>query len=299
MDNTLQKDRIYELIIGDYKNNKGLLINNLQVTFDISKSSNNKHRTNSAAIEIYNLSEESLKILDTDYAAASFSVGYRLLGMKRLFGDQITNVTTRKSGADRITQIQMGDKYTELNHKVLSSLVPSGKTVKDVLEDIRKAIPGVSRGFYNGTNLSNPIIYGYPLTGSPRDMLDELSSKYNIDWQIDGNVLYSHNSDRALNENFSQAYVISKYTGLIDNVYRVSGDSRRSKKDVVKKQGVQFKVLLNPDLMAGSIIKIEDTLINGWYKIDSLRHSGGWRDSSWYTEVQASAIEKVDKTNGP
>lgn len=289
----IQKDRIYELVIGDSRNGKGLLINNLQITFDITKAANNKQRTNSAAIEIYNLSAESLKLLDADYPAAVFSVGWSQTGLKRLFADQVTNVTTRSSGTDRITQIQMGERYKEINHQVLSSLVAPGRTVKDVLEDIRKAIPGVSRGVFNGTNLDSPILYGYPLIGTPKDMLDELSAKYSIDWQIADGILYANNSDRAFSENFDQAYVISRYTGLIDNVYRVSGDKRRSKKDKVKKQGVQFKVLLNPELIAGSIIKIEDTLINGWYKIDSLRHYGGYRDTSWYTEVQASAIEKV------
>ena len=43
----LQRNRQYELIIGDYQNGDGLLINNLQVTFDISKSSDNKNKTNS------------------------------------------------------------------------------------------------------------------------------------------------------------------------------------------------------------------------------------------------------------
>lgn len=293
--NELQKDRIYELIIGNYKDGRGLLINNLQITFDITKAANNKQRTNSAAIEIYNLSTESLKLLDTDYPAAVFSVGWSQTGLKRVFADQVTNVTTRKSGTDRITQIQMGERYKEITHEMLSSIVPPGRTVKDVLDDIRKAIPGVSRGVYNGTNLDNQVLYGYPLIGSPKDMLDELSSKYSIDWQIDDGILYAHNSDRAFSENFKQAFVISRYTGLIDNVYRIAGDKRRSKKDKVKKQGVQFKVLLNPELIAGSIIKIEDTLINGWYKIDSLRHSGGYRDTAWYTEVQASALEKVSK----
>jgi hypothetical protein len=293
--NEQQKDRIYELIIGDYQNGRGLLINNLQVTFDITKAANNKQRTNSAAIEIYNLSTESLKLLDTDYPAAVFSVGWAQTGLKRLFADQVTNVTTRKSGTDRITQIQMGERYKEITHEMLSSIVPPGRTVKDVLEDIRKAIPGISRGVYNGTNLDNQVLYGYPLIGSPKDMLNELSSKYGLDWQIDDGILYANNSDRAFSENFNQAFVISRYTGLIDNVYRIAGDKRRSKKDVVKKQGVQFKVLLNPELIAGSIIKIEDTLINGWYKIDSLRHNGGYRDTPWYTEVQASALEKVSK----
>ena len=292
----LQKDRKYQLIVGDYKNGNGLLIENLQVTFDISKSSDNKNKTNSAAIEIYNLSDESLKILDTDYPAAVFSAGYSGIGIKQLFSGQVSLVTTRKSGTDRVTQLRLGTSYTELNHNVLSQLTSPGRTVKDVFEDIRKAIPGVSRGVYNGTNLNNQVLYGYPLMGTPKEMLNELSEKYQVDWQIDDEVLYAHDKDRANDENFQQAYVISKYTGLIDNAYRVTQKSDRSTKDEVKKQGVQWRMLLNPDIKAGSIVKLEDTLIQGWYRVDSLRHFGGFRDNDWFTEVQASAIEKVVKS---
>jgi hypothetical protein len=292
----LQKDRKYQLIVGDYKNGNGLLIENLQVTFDISKSSDNKNKTNSAAIEVYNLSDESLKILDTDYPAAVFSAGYSGIGIKQLFSGQVSLVTTRKSGTDRVTQLRLGTSYTELNHNLLSQLTSPGRTVKDVFEDIRKAIPGVSRGVYNGANLNNQVLYGYPLMGTPKEMLNELSEKYQVDWQIDDEVLYAHDKDRANDENFQQAYVISKYTGLIENAYRVTQKSDRSTKDEVKKQGVQWRMLLNPDIKAGSIVKLEDTLIQGWYRVDSLRHFGGFRDNDWFTEVQASAIEKVVKS---
>lgn len=287
-------NRQYELIIGDYQNGNGLLINNLQVSFDISKTSSNKNKTNSASIEVYNLSNESLKVLDTDYPVAVFSAGYvDTGGAKRIFSGQVTNISTRKSGTDRITQLQIGTAYTELNHEILSSLTAPGRTVQDVAEDIRKAIPGISRGVYNGTNLTNQIIYGYPLMGTPREMLDELSEKYALDWQVDEDVLYIHNKDRANTENFAEAYVVSKYTGLVDNAYRASGDKRRSKKDEVKKQSVQWKMMLTPDLFAGDIVRLEDTLIIGWYKVTDIRHYGGWRDTPWYTEVRATAIEKV------
>lgn len=291
----LQINRQYELKIGDARQGNGLLINNLQCTFDISKTSSNKDKTNSAAIEIYNLSDEHLKVLDTDYPTAYFSAGYVDIGMKLLFSGQVTDMTTRKSGTDRITQIVMGSAYTAINHDVMSQLVSPGKTVEDVAEEIRKAIPGVSRGVYNGTNLQSPIVYGYPLMGTPKDMLNELSNKYQVEWQIEDDILYVHDIARANRENFETAYVISKYTGLIDNAYRVTGDKRRSKKDKTKKQGIQMKVLLNPDIQAGDIIKLEDTFISGWFKVSDLRHYGGFRDTAWYTDIRATAIEKVTK----
>lgn len=297
MEQLLQKDRCYELIIGNSQTTDALSINNLQVTFDISKSTNNKNKTNSAAIEITNLSYDQIKILDTDYPAAVFEAGFLGTGgPKRLFSGQVTNVSTRKSGTDIVTQIQMGTGYTELNHEVLSSIVPPGRTVKDVAEELRKNLPGVSRGVYNGTNLNNEILYGYPLMGTPKEMLDELAQKYSLDWQVDHDTLYVHNNDRGNTENFQEAYVISQYTGLIETPYRVSGDRRRSKKDKVKKPGVQFKILLNPSIHAGDIIRLEDTLITGWFYVESLRHTGGWRSPGFYTEIKAVSIEKVNRS---
>lgn len=291
----LQRNRQYSLTVGDYKTGNGLLIQDLQVTFDISKSTNNKNRTNSATIEVYNLSEESLKVLDTDYPAAVFEAGYLDTGgPKRLFAGQVTNISTRKSGTDIVTSIAMGSGYTFLNHETLSDVVPPGNNVQDAIEKLRKAI-GADRGVYNGTNLNNEIIYGYPLSGTPKEMLDELAEKYQLDWQLDDGVLYVHDNDRAATEQFQLAYVISPFTGLIERPYRVSGDKRRSKKDKVKKPGVQLKILLNPEIKAGDIIQIEEGLLKGWYKVDSIRHTGSWRGDNWMTEIKGSSLEKVIK----
>lgn len=289
----LQINRQYSLIIGDATSLNALEIHDLQVTFEISKSSDNKNRTNSASIEIYNLTDDQLRILDVDYPAAVFSAGFlNTGGPKRLFSGQITNVSTRKSGPDRVSQITMGAGYTELNHQVLSEIVPPGDDAKKVADKLIKAI-GADRGIFNGTNLNSPIIYGYPLSGTPKEMLDELCDKYRCHWQMDEGVVYIHDNDRGNSENFNEAYVISQYTGMIDVPYRVSGNVRRSKKDKAKKPGVQFKILLNPDIKAGDIIKIEDTLINGWYVVSDIRHSGGWRSPHWQTEIKAHVIEKV------
>jgi len=289
----IQRNRQYELIIGDFQTGEGLQVTDLQVTFDISKSTDNKKKTNSASIEVYNLSTEHIKLLDTDYPAAVFSAGYLDTGgPKRLFSGQVTHVTTRKAGTDRVTQLTLGSGYVELNQQVLSEFVPEGQSPKVAAERLIRAI-GADRGVFNGTNLNNPLIYGYPLSGTPKEMLNEICEKYACNWQLDDNVVYIHDNDRANTENFQQAYVISKYTGLIETPYRVSGDRQRSTKDKVKKPGIQMKILLNPDISAGDIIYLEDTLITGWLKVDSLRHTGGWRSPTWYTEIRATSLEKV------
>ena len=131
----LQRSRRYKLTIGNYETGDGVLIEDLQVTFDISKSTNNKNRTNSASIEVYNLSEANVKLLDTDYPAAVLEAGYQdTTGVRRIFAGQVTHVGTRKSGTDTITQITMGSGYTTLNHQLLSEFAPVGTDIKMCLK---------------------------------------------------------------------------------------------------------------------------------------------------------------------
>ncbi|MNL75469.1 hypothetical protein D3C87_2012800 [compost metagenome] len=82
------------------------------------------------------------------------------------------------------------------------------------------------------------------------------------------------------------AFVISRSSGLIDLPYFVQGDVRRKKDDKAKKAGVQVKILLNPEIVPGSIVKIEDENFNGFYKVSSLRSYGEWRGNDWYTDLR-------------
>lgn len=288
-----QKNRAYSLIIGDIETGDGFEISELNISFDVSKSSSNKDKTNSCVIEVYNLSKERQKLLERDYIAAVLSAGYHDTAIKRLFAGQVTEATTRKSGTDSITQIRMGSSYTELNHSTLSKYVAPGKTYRDVLEEVRKELPGVSRAVYNGTNLNNPVLDGYPLSGTAREMLDEISEAQQVEWHIDDGVLYANDMSGTSTDNLATSFIINKTTGLIELPYAVSGDRVRAKKDKVKKTGVQMKILLNPEILPGSIILLEDENFEGYYKVDSTRTYGQWRSNDWYTDLRCSQKIKV------
>lgn len=292
----LYKNRGYQLIVGDFKNdpNNALDITENHITFDITKTSDNKKKNDSASIEIYNLSDQQLAVLDTEYIAASFSAGYYNTSIKRLFAGQVNRVTTRKQNTEIVTQIVMGSAYTDLNHQMLSQLVAPGRSYKDVYEEIRKSLPNVVRGVYAGTNIKSQVINGYPLQGTPKQILSQLSEATQTEYRIDGDVLYVNDKAGTISENYGQAFVISPESGLIELAYKTGGDITRSKKDPVKKRGIQFKCFLTAEIIPGQIIKLEqgDTL-DGWYKVDEVRFSGDFRGQPWYVEVNCSEKIKV------
>lgn len=283
-------NRGYSLVVGDFRSGEGWRINDLQIRFDVSKFSNEKDNKNSAIIEVYNLSPEHVKSLQTPYLAVDFLVGYygddgEVRDLRRLFAGQAVNVTTRKSGPDLITHIEMGEGYLELNHEVLSKLVSPGKRVRDVFEEIRQEIPSISRGVYAGTNIDSRIVTGYPLMGEPRRLLDKLSSIYKVDYRIDDSVLYVNDSDGTVNNEEGDVRVVSPEGGLIETPYVVQSNKRKSVDDPESKNSTRWKMLLSPDISTGELVKLEYLEYTGWYKVDSLRHYGDFRGGDWYTEV--------------
>ncbi len=303
-----QKDRVFSLKIGDYKTGNGLLIENpringnrqqfdnpWQITFDVSKSADNKRNNgNSAVIEIYNLSDSQIKLLESEYLEVEFSVGYKESGAHILAIGNVTETSTVKSGNDYVTQLKMGEGYTDLNHQQLAKMVSPGKTVGDVLEEIRAQMPGVARGAYTGTNLNNPILFGWRLKGSPREMLMKLCEAHNLEYNINSGVLNVSEENGLLSKDTVLAPVLNEHTGLIDMPFHTSEVGRKPKKSKKRRRGVQFKALLNTDIVPGKIVKLESKWITGFYRVNTARFSGDYRGSEWYVECFCSEVLAED-----
>jgi hypothetical protein len=303
-----QKERVFTLTVGDYKTGNGLLLENprrdaagnlvdnpWQITFDVSKSADNKRNNgNSAVIEIYNLSDDQIQLLSSDYLEVSFSVGYKSTGAHLLVLGNVTETSTVKSGNEYVTQLKIGEGYTDLNHQQLAKLVSPGKTVADVLEEIRQQMPGVARGAYTGTNLNNPIVFGWRLKGSPKEMLQKLCEAQNLEYNINSGVLNVSEENGLLSKDTQLAPVLNVNTGLIDLPFHTSDTGRKPKKDKKRRRGVQFKALLNTDIVPGKIVKLESKWITGFYRVNTARFSGDFRGNDWYVECFCSEVQAED-----
>jgi len=294
-----QRDRIYELTIAELANpSQVVTFTDHQIKFVVQKSSDNSAKSNKASIKIFNLKDSDLKVLESDYPVAALSVGYsKYEGLKRLLVAEVTHYKTIKKGPDRITNLELSPNYTGLNHSVLSASVPPGSKVRDAVQQIRKGFGfGVVPGYVlNGTAIEKDLVYGFPLSGSPKDMLNKLANIYGFEWRVDNNTLYVNDVEGAENNNFANAPVVSRDSGLIENAYYEAGDNTRAKDDPAKKNGVKFRMLMDATIIPGQIISLQDTLISGFFKVDDVKYSGDYRGGSWFADVQCSAIEKVVK----
>lgn len=301
-----QRDRVYSLIVG--KDNDAVEINNLQIKFDVVKTSSNKDKKNTASIEIYNLSESRRKALEQEYVQVVFKVGYADTDLVTLFSGQVTNITTSKltsfltkrQGTSFVTTLDIDELYKEVNGITVSGLVPAGQTVRDVIQRTVKDIPEIARQEMAGVGITKTLPNGYPLAGTPRQILDKLSHDYDIEWQINEGVLYVSDYGGTYSEDRSSVFSFGQFSGLIERPEYINEEAKRIRraskgkepKKPVKENAVKFRVLLNPSIIAGSIVHLDFEPYTGYYKVDEVKHFGGFRDNDWYSELRCSA--KVD-----
>ena len=288
-----QVNRQYTLQIGQGKGS-GIEITGLHITFKVNKGSDNKRRTNKATVKIYNLSEEHQKYIEAPFVECVLSVGYIGAGMHRLFAGQVTVAGTEKEGTETVTEIQIDSLYTQLNHKTVSKTAPAGVSVKGVIENLVKEMDGVSRVVFSGTNITKSFIDGYPLSGSPRQILNELGEAFELEWQIDDDVMYIQDAGKSYMLDNSKAFKISETSGLIDRPYFDQIEKQRGKKDKLRaaRNGLKLKILLNPAIVAGSIVYIEYGDKTGYYKVERLTHSGEYLGNDWTTELVCGTMLK-------
>jgi hypothetical protein len=299
MAHELQKDRIYSLIVGT--EGDAVEINNLQIKFKVEKTSSNKDKKNSAYVEIYNLSEDRRVKLEEDYVQVSLSVGYADTQVLPLFQGQVRNITsskldnflTKRQGTELVTRLDIDELYTILNGKSVSAIVPAGKSVRSVIERLIQDIPEVTRQEMNGEAVNQVLPNGYPMNGSPRQILDNLSRDYSLEWQIDGGVLYISDSDGTYSDDKSSVFSIGQFSGLIDRPQYINEEAKRLRRlasgrktnKTPKKNSVKFKILMNPAINAGSIIYLDFETLTGYYKVDEIIHEGDFRGNDWYSTL--------------
>lgn len=290
----IQKDRHYSLQIGQGKG-KGLLIENLHIEFTVNKSANNKNKTNKATLKIYNLSEEHQKYMEAPFVEVVLSVGYADTGLFRLFAGQVTVAGTRKEGPETVTTLQLDSLYTELNNKRVSKTTPSGTPVLGVIKSLVQEMNGVSQVVASGQNITKTFLDGYPLTGTPRQILNELAEAFELEWQVDDGILYIQDVGFSYMKDNNKVYVFSETSGLLERPYFDNIEKRRGKGDKIKeaRKGVKLRTLLNPTIVAGSIVRVEYGEFTGFYKVESVTHKGGIYSEDWTSDLVLGTMLKT------
>lgn len=319
----VQWKRSYLLSFKNPENGNLITIRDLRIQFEIDLYVDNRTNTNKGNVSVYNLKDETLSLIDTRFGTLSLDAGYEG-NLKNIITADVINIKTTKQGSDKVTVFELVPGFVNTGIKRIGITFPESISLKAVVEQVAKdlqlAVPPATKGDWTSIKCT----YGYTAMGTGKQILDDLAKTYAIEWNIqDGKLIVT---DRyKSNDTTETAFVLDKYSGLLDIPFidseeisksvgqavdkedelfvsqkqlkpKKDGTPRMSKKANYRRWGIRAKALLNPAVRPNSLFKVvtEDGRFNDYYRVRTVSFKGDTRGNEWFMELYGDSVEAVE-----
>lgn len=256
-------------------------IKNLRIAFQIVK--NQGWATNSASVQIYNLSEDKRAQLNDYGDEITLFAGYaEESGTQLLFIGDSTRVTHTFAQPEIITSIESGDGEKILNSRLVSVSFSERVSARQVILEIARKV-GLNINFFASTG---EVEYknGYSNSGFVKDLLSEVTRFMGLTWSIQNKNLIILEKDRS---NTKPPIILDQTTGLKNVPERLTW-RRRDLFRAGPKQGWRIRTTLRPDLLPGDTIRLKSQKLNldENFVIDKVQHNGDTFGNNWESQME-------------
>lgn len=289
--------RQYRLVFPDidleYNNTDNPESESIKISFDVDRDLSQE--TNKLKIKLWNLTEESRAKIEKEDLKIELYAGYKENGgAKKLFSGSVIRAVSLDEGKDVTTEIQASDGQVPVRDTVLSlSYAPNTSS-----EIIVKAISdGMGLPLVVGDGVEF-VAYenGYSFIGKGADALDEICQGQGLDWSIQNSVLQVILAGGTAKKS---GLVFSASTGLLGSPARIvkarpkedqETAKRKAKQDQKKekpekKAGWKIETLLAPTVNPGDAVKVESRVIEGWFRVETIKHHGEVYGGDYRTQM--------------
>lgn len=270
------------------------IADSLRIKFDIDKDLT--HESNKSKLKIYNLSDASRKKIEIADLKCDLYVGYEKNGgAAKIFTGTVIEGRTQDDGKDAVTELRLSDGQIAIRDSVFSLSFAPGVTGDTVLKAV-------------AANMGLPLLYGdnvqfgtfangYSFVGNGTTALTEICYGSGCDWSIQNGILQIILAGGVV---ANRGIVFSASSGLIGSPERIIKSNYKENKETPKrkrrqkakwekpkkKAGWRIKTLLSPTVNSGDVIKVESCLIDGWFRVESIKHSGDSHGGDWMSEFE-------------
>ncbi len=309
------KGRWYRLTINNNTTNVQTVISNtLNIAFKVGKRIDHTKSLPEATVDIYNLSDDTLRAISGKYVTVVLEVGYQYTDSTGTLQDNTAPIlvgaslynTSKRVGHDRVTTLHVTEGYLPLHSAIISVSFPPSTTLLGVIQGAVQAANALTAsplaiGKVLPSVLTTPLVSGWCHMGTLQTLLNTLAKAYNFTWGINKGVVQFHDKHGTSSAAIKQATVLSSDTGLIrvptPHEYSFSDlnpDSGKNEK-AVRYVGVRLECLLNPHLGPGSVLQVQslESQFNHWYLIRDIDFVGEWMGASWECVILADQANAV------
>ena len=251
----------------------------LHVCFSIEKSS--AESPNDATVQIWNLSDNNLKIVEGKDCAIELRAGYGDTMATVLVGSVTSAITTREN-ADRMTELTVVDGMVALRDTTISVSMNGKVNAKTVYNKIAKEM-GLSIVFGKGLTFKN-LPNGFSYVGKAKNALQKIAKLCKHKWTIQNEVIQITKKGQAVS---TRGYLLSSETGLINIPKRItigSGDE--------EKTGWEVEYFLNGAIGVNDIVQLKSSTANGYFLVHKVTMDGDNLEGDWICTAQLLKIKE-------
>ncbi|KVM87644.1 hypothetical protein WT06_22110 [Burkholderia anthina] len=298
-----QFGRKVSLIIG-FDSGEALDLSELRIVFRVQRG--DLQTPNSARIRVYNVADNTAQKVEREYSRVVLQAGYEgNYGI--IFDGSLVQVRRgRESQTDTFLDITAADGDMAYNFAVVNTTLAAGSTPEDHVRVCTAAMGqfGVAEGYRPDLG-GRPLPRGKVMFGMARDHLETVARSTQTLWSIqDGKMQMVPETSYVPGEIPSITYE-SGMVGLPEQT----------------QNGITVKMLLNPSVKIGRLIKLDNRSIqryefslnnqqqaengaiagqnkinspektDGYYYVMTNEHWGDTRGNDWYTEAICLAVD--------
>lgn len=258
--------RIIEVSISP-QNGQGIKFTDLRIVFNVKKTE--EISTNTAQITIYNVSDETAKKVVRVGSKIILRAGYEDEGgVANLFFGDVQRAISKKTNSDKMITIDAFDGAQNKQESNIQLSYQSGISVNVILQDIISAF-----GLPLGNKLTPSSLQyanGYSFIGKTRDALNEIVAYMGKIWTIQNEQLLILNEDETISR---IGLRITPQTGLLEIPEILEDKNEQTDVQEVPKR-FRIKTLLYPQITPGVELKLESSVGNGIFKVETVELNG-------------------------
>lgn len=286
---------------------KGLSFDNrFRIEFEVTKTI--YHTPNAAVVKIYNLSQDTLARITSEFDEILISAGYESDPIL-IFRGNIKYRYQYREVNDHIIELDAGDGDKAYRNSTVNFTMAAQSTESQAIDHILSQMPGVSRGYIAGSRIQKRRSRGKTYSGTARELLTQVSRDNDAQWSIlDGKlVLVPVDSTLPL-----EAIKVSSLTGLLET-------------PEINDKGISIKMMLEPRANPNGKLWLQNNEVkgakfkiamlaqdhakkkakpvrkdpDGVYKMFVVVHKGDTRGREWTTSVKCIGLqEKIPTSKG-
>ena len=257
----------------------------LHISFSVEKS--DAESSNTAKIQVWNLSDKNLKTLDTKDIIVELKAGYGE-HMALIMVGNVTYVTTTPDGADRMTEIEVTDGRVEVRDANISVSRNDKVDTKDLYGYVAGQM-GLSISFAKDLSYVK-FPNGFSFVGKGKNALQKIAKANGHAWTIQNGVIQITLPGRPLN---TQGYLLSNETGLISVPKRITISQSAENSDSLT--GWEVEYFLNGAIGVNNVVQIQSSTANGYYRVHKITFDGDNMEGDWVCNAQLLEIKTLPK----